>query len=47
MTSSAGRTRWRTLESGRDVEYQHDPAKNLWQRIRVKFLSLLPIEREL
>lgn len=38
---------WRTLESGRDVEYQHDPAKNLWQRIRVKFLSFLPIEREL
>ena len=38
---------WRTRESGRDVEYEHEPAKSLWQKIRVEFLSLLPIDREL
>jgi putative cardiolipin synthase len=38
---------WRTAESGVAVEYKTEPARNEWQRIEVKFLSLLPLDSEL
>ncbi len=38
---------WTTKQDGRIVHYRHDPARNVWQRIEVKLLSLLPIDREL
>jgi len=38
---------WRTLESGRIVEFYKDPAKDEWQRLQVEMMSLLPFDYEL
>lgn len=38
---------WRTRESGVDVEYTREPARSGWQRVEVKLLTVLPLEREL
>ncbi len=38
---------WRTTEDGKPVEYDKEPARNEKQRLEVKFLSLLPLDREL
>ena len=38
---------WRTREGGQFVDYQTEPARNSWQRMKVNVLSLLPLDREL
>jgi putative cardiolipin synthase len=38
---------WRTEEDGRIVELTREPARSGWQRLKVKFLALLPLDREL
>jgi putative cardiolipin synthase len=38
---------WRTLENSRAVEYDREPARSDWQRTKVNFLSLLPLDKEL
>ncbi len=38
---------WRTEESGRSIEYDEEPARSDWQRLKVKLLSLLPLDDEL
>jgi hypothetical protein len=38
---------WKTREDGKDVTYAAEPARSDWQRFEVKFLSLLPLEKEL
>jgi putative cardiolipin synthase len=38
---------WRTEEDGRIVEYTREPARSGWQRLKVKLLALLPLDREL
>jgi putative cardiolipin synthase len=38
---------WRTEEGGHNVEYTREPARSGWQRLKVKLLSVLPLEREL
>jgi cardiolipin synthase C len=38
---------WRTVEDGRAVEYDEEPARSGWQRFKVNFLSLLPLDGEL
>jgi putative cardiolipin synthase len=38
---------WRTEKDGRMVEYTREPARSEWQRLKVKFLALLPLDREL
>jgi putative cardiolipin synthase len=38
---------WRTVENGTAVEYNTEPARNPWQRVEVKVLSLLPLDSEL
>jgi putative cardiolipin synthase len=38
---------WKTREDGKDVTYATEPARSDWQRFEVKFLSLLPLEKEL
>ncbi len=38
---------WRTVENGATVEYKREPARHAWQRVEVKFLSLLPLDHEL
>jgi cardiolipin synthase C len=38
---------WRTEESNREVDYDREPARSGWQRLQAKFLSLLPLGREL
>lgn len=43
----APRLVWRTREDGRDVEYSSEPAKNAWQRLKVRLMSLLPLDGEL
>jgi cardiolipin synthase C len=38
---------WRTQEGGKAVEYDTEPARSDWQRLKVNFLSLLPLDKEL
>ncbi|MDD5365439.1 MAG: phospholipase D family protein [Gallionellaceae bacterium] len=38
---------WQTQEDGKTVEYDTEPAVSDWQRIKVHFLSLLPLDSEL
>ncbi len=38
---------WHTQEDGRPLDYEVEPARSEWQRIRADFLSLLPLDREL
>ncbi len=38
---------WRTRENGELVEYRREPARSDWQRLAVRLLSLLPLDKEL
>lgn len=38
---------WRTKENGENVERTREPARSGWQRVEVKLLTVLPLEREL
>ena len=38
---------WRTAEDGQAVEYDEEPARSGWQRFKINFLSLLPLDSEL
>ncbi len=38
---------WRTQEGGKAVEYDTEPARSDWQRIKAHALSLLPLDKEL
>ncbi len=38
---------WRTVEDGRAVEYDEEPARSGWQRFKINFLTLLPFDSEL
>ena len=38
---------WKTREDGKDVTITTERARSDWQRFKVKFLSLLPLEKEL
>jgi cardiolipin synthase C len=38
---------WRTEENGHDVEYTREPARSAWQRLEVKLLALLPLDKQL
>jgi putative cardiolipin synthase len=38
---------WTTRESGTVVQYPTEPARNSWQRMKVKLLSILPLDKEL
>jgi putative cardiolipin synthase len=38
---------WRTQENGRTIEYAREPARSDWQRMKVNFLSTLPLDNEL
>jgi putative cardiolipin synthase len=38
---------WRTEENGRTIDYDMEPARSAWQRVRIEFFSLLPLDAEL
>ncbi len=38
---------WSTEEQGKAVEYRREPARNWWQRLKVRVMSWLPLDREL
>jgi cardiolipin synthase C len=38
---------WRTRENRRTIEYDREPARSDWQRMKVIFLSLIPLDNEL
>jgi cardiolipin synthase C len=38
---------WETSEDGKAVEYTKEPARSSWQRFDLRFLSWLPLDREL
>lgn len=38
---------WRTQENDITVEYDLEPARSDWQRTKVNFLSLIPLDKEL
>ena len=44
---NSSRLVWRTEENGHAVEYTHEPARSGWQRLEVKFLTLLPLDKQL
>ena len=41
------RLMWTTQENGTLVHYEKEPARSAWQRTKVRFLSMLPLDREL
>lgn len=41
------RLSWKTREHDQVVEYDKEPARSGWQRMKVRLLSLLPLDREL
>jgi putative cardiolipin synthase len=43
----SSRMLWRSEEDGHAIEYTREPARNDWQRLKLNFLSLLPLDREL
>ncbi|HLZ97304.1 MAG TPA: phospholipase D family protein [Steroidobacteraceae bacterium] len=49
LVDEAGKPRlvWKTREDGKLVEYRKEPARSEWQRLKVKFLSALPLDKEL
>jgi putative cardiolipin synthase len=38
---------WHTVEDGKPVDYDREPARSNWQRVKAKFLAWLPLDREL
>jgi putative cardiolipin synthase len=38
---------WRTKEDGKAIEYDTEPARSDWQRLKVNILTLLPVDKEL
>jgi putative cardiolipin synthase len=46
-TGRASSLVWLTQEDGKAVEYNREPARSDWQRIKVNMLSLLPLDKEL
>jgi putative cardiolipin synthase len=46
---AAGKPRlvWKTQEDGKVIEYRKEPARDGWQRLKVKFLSAIPLDKEL
>lgn len=38
---------WKTEVGGEAVEYTHEPARNEWQKVQMRLLSLLPLDKEL
>jgi len=38
---------WASREAGKAVEYSQEPARSSWQRFDLRFLSWLPLDREL
>ncbi|MDB6091581.1 MAG: phospholipase [Gammaproteobacteria bacterium] len=47
VPSGSPRLVWRTREGDKSVEYDSEPARSTWQKFRVNFLSLLPLDSEL
>jgi putative cardiolipin synthase len=46
-TAGNPRLVWKTKEDGKMIEYRREPARNEWQRVKVRFLSVLPLDKEL
>ena len=38
---------WHSVEIGQPVDYDREPARNTWQRVKARMLSLLPLDPEL
>lgn len=38
---------WRTEEGGRAIEYDSEPARTTWELVKIRLLSLVPLDREL
>jgi cardiolipin synthase C len=45
--SGTPQLRWRTQEGDQTIEYDVEPARSDWERTKAKFLSYLPLKREL
>jgi cardiolipin synthase C len=45
--SGRAHLQWTTRENGALVVYHRDPAPNVWKRLMVHLLALLPVRREL
>lgn len=41
------RLRWRTMENGKTVEYESEPARNAWQKLKLELYTLLRLDPEL
>ena len=46
-TGGQARLVWDTRENSQPVEYSREPARSEWQRLKVRFLAMLPLDREL
>jgi putative cardiolipin synthase len=46
-TGGSSRLVWHTVENGHPVDYDREPARSSWHRMKAKLLSLLPLDPEL
>jgi putative cardiolipin synthase len=44
---SSSRLVWHTVENGQPVDYDREPARNTWHRVKARLLSFLPLDPEL
>jgi putative cardiolipin synthase len=44
---SSSRLVWHTVENGQPVDYDREPARNSWHRVKARLLSFLPLDPEL
>jgi hypothetical protein len=47
MRGARPRLIWSTVEQSQPVSYHAEPARNAWQRFKVRARSLLPVDPEL
>jgi putative cardiolipin synthase len=46
-TSNRQQLVWHTQEAGKLIDYTTEPARSAWQRLKIRLLSWLPLDREL
>ena len=44
---SSSRLVWHTVENGQPLDYDREPARSTWQRVKARFLTFLPLDPEL
>jgi putative cardiolipin synthase len=47
LRPGSSRLVWHTVENGQPLDYDREPARSTWHRVKARFLSFLPLDPEL